>query len=115
MKDYKDLRTWEDRSNDWLAREMRREGYRNNKSSLEMDHAREEASRGWNAGAISNARQHEAIHSRIKERESGARQVPAKKNSGNIASVFAGFFFILMIMFFISMVINIIVSFTGGY
>ena len=56
----------EDRQNDWLAQEMAREGYVNNKSLLEEDHQKHENSRNWDAGAISNAKQHEEIHNRIK-------------------------------------------------
>ena len=54
----------EDRENDWLAQEMRREGYFQNKSGLEAQHAKEESSSDWDAGAISNAKEHNERHLR---------------------------------------------------
>lgn len=68
---------FEDRENDWLAQEMRREGYVNNRSSLEKDHFKEEMSRDWNAGAISNARQHEIAHRRA---DASQRRPASQKN-----------------------------------
>ena len=55
------INEFEDRQNDWLAQEMAREGYVNNTSGLERDHEKHERSKNWDAGAVSNAKEHEIL------------------------------------------------------
>ena len=60
---------FEDRQNDWLAQEMAREGYVNNTSGLERDHKKHERSKNWDAGAVSNAKEHEILHKKYSKLE----------------------------------------------
>ena len=90
---------WEDRNNDWLAQEMRREGYTNNRSNLEWDHHLEEQSRDWNAGAISNAKEHEERHQRFVRRE--------QVNNGFDSKVFSLIIYIaFIILFFVFFILS---------
>ena len=82
---------FEDRNNDWLAKEMSREGYKSNNSMLEKDHQKHEKSLGWDAGAISNAKEHEILHNKNIERY----KINYQKNNSNalaglILFIFAG-------------------------
>jgi len=70
---------FEDRNNDWLAKEMSREGYKRNNSMLEKDHQKHEKSLGWDAGAISNAKEHEILHNKNIERY----KINYQKNNSN--------------------------------
>lgn len=52
----------DDRENDWLAQEMRREGYHGLSSNLDVEHQKEEHSFGWNAGAFAIKQEHAKNH-----------------------------------------------------
>ncbi len=102
---YDQYSMFEDRENDWLAQEMRREGYVNNRSSLEKDHQKEERSRDWNAGAISNAEEHHDRHQRTDAFRKGVVQ---QVNRGNKTANFIGVIFILIwLIVFITIMLQI--------
>ena len=71
---------FEDRQNDWLSQEMRREGYKNNNSMLVEDHEKHEQSRDWDAGAISNAKQHEEKHQKYNKIENNRKEISERQN-----------------------------------
>ena len=94
------INEFEDRQNDWLAQEMAREGYVNNTSGLQKDHERHERSRNWDAGAISNAKEHEERHNLFQYNL--PKEYVGKKKKGEVASFSAVMIFIiyfLIIMF----------------
>ena len=118
MKIMNDTHRWEDREHDWLAQEMAREGYRNNRSSLEKDHAVEEMSRGWNAGAVSNAKEHEERHGRITAMKQAPKPTPkptasfqAQQSRALITIIFLMFFLPIFLGIFIFVIRTII----GGF
>ncbi len=100
------MEKWEDRENDWLAREMAREGYRNNRSSLEEDHAREERSHGWNAGAISNAREHEVRHQRAVQIQQVRKAQPVSRGARSFVQFIVYFMLIIYFLVFIFAIIS---------
>ena len=89
---------FEDRQNDWLAQEMAREGYVNNTSGLEKDHEKHEKSKDWDAGAVSNARQHEILHQKYSRLE----KVGNTKNSKTLTTL------VVIIILFVYFLIGVI-------
>lgn len=106
MKDRIEKTCWEDRENDWLAKEMRREGYYNNTSGLERAHQQEEASRGWDAGAISNAQEHEEIHNLINMITSTKQQTVKQQMVSKVLG--EALFFIILALFIIIFIRSIL-------
>jgi len=94
------INEFEDRQNDWLAQEMRREGYVNNTSGLEKDHEKHENSRSWDAGAISNANEHEYLHQKY-----ASRRREANRNVNNTNGVVATAIVIFTIAIYIILMI----------
>lgn len=93
------INEFEDRQNDWLAQEMRREGYVNNTSGLEKDHMKHERSNEWDAGAISNAREHETRHKKYMTKNISANKTNI--NGDKATTVVVTIVFTLMILYFV--------------
>ena len=94
---------FEDRDNDWLAEEMRREGYnyraKTSGGVLKAAHADEEHMfrADWKTGAVANKAQHERNHARIHS-QTGRQQTSQK---GIVDAIVTIVFFIIFVLFFI--------------
>ena len=100
------MESWdiEDRNNDWLAEEMRREGYNVRAKAaggvLKAAHSEEEHffRNDWKTGAVANKRQHEVRHAAINVRNASGR----KSSGSSAAELIVGIvFFIIFVLFFV--------------
>lgn len=103
-----------DTKSDWLSEELKREGYNKDRTSAQIAHEQEEASRNWDAGAISNANEHAEQHDNLHSEN----KVEREEIHGNIkkwyylasyttAGVFVVFYISAMVMDFNRAVVNL--------
>ena len=104
MRDNNQEIVMRDNPNDWLAQEKRREGYRGGKTSAEIEHEKEESSKGWNSGAVYNAQEHREEHSKIHKDTKFEFDDGTKKER---EAFFLNFFLVFMFGFTHSFLIDI--------
>ena len=89
----------DDRDNDWLSQEMRREGYVGSTSNLDVDHKKDENSIGWNAGALSVKKQHIKEHNKLHTSDSNMGPDPVALAIGiGRLILFLGIIFVLLLL-----------------
>lgn len=106
MRDNNEEIVMRDNPNDWLAQEKRREGYRDGKTSAEIEHEKEESFKGWNSGAVYNAQEHREEHSKIHGNVRISKETGTKKER-------EAFFLNFLLIFIFGFAHNILIDILG--